>query len=592
MKPNDSGQNSNTPMIRRQQFFSEGYIKEIHISPRGDKSAYIAKNNEWRSIHVLPIVGQNAFANIINDENHIKKMRFVGNKYIVYVYSDENNNMKLISVNLETKERKDISPIDDAKSIHIANGKNAIMTISYNGRGYFLHKIDLLSGFTQLVKEDVAPIVAIFDNDLKLKLCYKNISGQTADVFINDGTTNGRQIDQINLRQEKYISATDGYCWKLSVGKNNQMRLASFNLKNNAQSQIIMEGVSELSDCEVLFGENGTPLLATLCRNRRVTVPLCNSAKRPIERLNRELGKSDWHIVDSTQDRKVWLVCASDPRKPNKYYLYDTENGNKKQVATSINSLEKTNLPTTKWVKIPTRDGSSIRGYLTKNYSDKSPLVIMVHSGKRYNWEFYPLVQLLANRGYSTLCINYRTNSDEMVGAEFTRGTMDILDSANYALKNKITSAGNISIIASKKGASHAVPAFLKNPKLFTSCILLSPIFPSGNNPLLNKKTLNEIRKPLIVISNAQNARNAYSSSAGLGSLFSYILCKEAKHNNLTAGLIETSLAKAHKNPKYEKISAKDLGEAIPLFDGFGLIKNNWTEFNPEEENESNYDML
>src|SRR3546814_10460448 len=64
--------------------------------------------------------------------------------------------------------------------------------------------------------------------------------------------------------------------------------------------------------------------------------------------------------------------------------------------------------------KVSTRDGLVIHGYLTVPAgSDGKNLPLIVHPhggppGPRDEWGFNPEVQLLANRGYAVLQMNYR----------------------------------------------------------------------------------------------------------------------------------------------------------------------------------------
>ena len=64
-------------------------------------------------------------------------------------------------------------------------------------------------------------------------------------------------------------------------------------------------------------------------------------------------------------------------------------------------------------IEYKAKDGLTIHGYLTKPVGVEAknlPTVLLVHGGPwgRDNWGYDPLVQLLANRGYAVLQVNYR----------------------------------------------------------------------------------------------------------------------------------------------------------------------------------------
>jgi dipeptidyl aminopeptidase/acylaminoacyl peptidase len=64
-------------------------------------------------------------------------------------------------------------------------------------------------------------------------------------------------------------------------------------------------------------------------------------------------------------------------------------------------------------IEYKSRDGLLIRGYLTVplgSSGTKLPLIVVPHGGPavRDRWEFDPMVQFLANRGYAVLQMNFR----------------------------------------------------------------------------------------------------------------------------------------------------------------------------------------
>ena len=64
-------------------------------------------------------------------------------------------------------------------------------------------------------------------------------------------------------------------------------------------------------------------------------------------------------------------------------------------------------------ISFKAKDGLTIHGYLTKPVGVEAknlPTVLLVHGGPwaRDTWGYNPLVQLLANRGYAVLQVNFR----------------------------------------------------------------------------------------------------------------------------------------------------------------------------------------
>lgn len=569
-----------------EDFFPVDVIKSALISPDGSKVAYIARNNGLDSIHIIPTVGKSNFSNVITDNVHIKYMRFVGES-IVYTCVDENNKMQIKSVDLKSKNRKIISPINDAKSIRvIATGASSVIVLSYNGTNYFTHKIDVTNGSAKQIKKDVFPLVALFDENLTPMLWYKNISAQSADVFVNDGTKGGRQIDQIDPKKEKYIFASEKCCYKLS-SREKGVAIVSLKFDSGEQHETEVTGV-ELSDCKVLFDAHGNLQIAEIDKSRKTNVALGGSAQRSIDHLNNKFNNCDWSVVDSTTDKSGWLICVTNPRESNKYYYYDIRNMSTTHIATTHNSFPKKKLRSTECVKIQRRDGSFIRGYLTKGveHSKDSPLVIMVRHG-RYNWEFTPLAQLLANRGYTVLCLNCRTGD---------QNSSDIITATKWCSREKIVSEGKATIIAHSRSVLAAVESFCKHKNLFTGCALLSPIFPEERDPVEIQKIIGGINKHFLVVNSIKNAgclKDSNTRETIKHNPATY-LEYDKKPNNVSAVLVvEIFLSNIYGNNRCKEDSSRISHDFSVVVDNLNVMKSKGaSEHVNLDESVSNYDML
>ncbi|MDR1561325.1 MAG: prolyl oligopeptidase family serine peptidase, partial [Holosporaceae bacterium] len=149
--------------------------------------------------------------------------------------------------------------------------------------------------------------------------------------------------------------------------------------------------------------------------------------------------------------------------------------------------------------KVPTiiksRDGLNLVCYLTKSYNfeiaNPRKLVIFVHGGPWWRDSDYcdPDVQLLANRGYSVLQINYRGSTG--FGKKFTNagdGNLDkirndIIDGVNWAIKNKIADKDHIAIMGGSFGGYAVLAGLAFTPEVF--CCGVDLVGPSNFITLL-----------------------------------------------------------------------------------------------------------
>lgn len=150
--------------------------------------------------------------------------------------------------------------------------------------------------------------------------------------------------------------------------------------------------------------------------------------------------------------------------KPGNYYLYDVKKQSLKFLFNEQKSLSKYKFREMKPVVIKSRDGLDLVCYLTRGDSTKK-LIMLVHGGpwSRDSYGFNEEVQLLANRGYSVLQVNYRGSLG--FGKKFTSAANmnfdkirnDIIDAANWAIENDIADKDKIAIMGRSFGGYSAL---------------------------------------------------------------------------------------------------------------------------------------
>jgi dipeptidyl aminopeptidase/acylaminoacyl peptidase len=113
------------------------------------------------------------------------------------------------------------------------------------------------------------------------------------------------------------------------------------------------------------------------------------------------------------------------------------------------------------------------------------PLIVMPHGGPwvRDVWGFDPLVQLLANRGYAVLQMNYRGSPG--FGAEFSRIAKheigrgiqdDIEDGARWAIAQHLADPKRVAIVGISYGGYSALFGLAKSPGLYRCGISIAGV--------------------------------------------------------------------------------------------------------------------
>jgi dipeptidyl aminopeptidase/acylaminoacyl peptidase len=139
-------------------------------------------------------------------------------------------------------------------------------------------------------------------------------------------------------------------------------------------------------------------------------------------------------------------------------------------------------------IKYKARDGLLIRGYLTVpkgQKPEKLPLVMMPHGGPwaRDVWGFDPLVQMLANRGYAVLQVNFRGSigyGDEFAekGRKEFGGAVqhDIEDGTRWAIAQGIADPKRVAIVGGSFGGYCALHALGKSRDLYRCGVAMAAV--------------------------------------------------------------------------------------------------------------------
>lgn len=209
------------------------------------------------------------------------------------------------------------------------------------------------------------------------------------------------------------------------------------------------------------------------------------------------------HIVGVERSRKLdrWLVRIRSDREPESFVVFDwptksvlgrirTELANAAQDRTY-------SLAESEFVRIPTRDGKSIDGFLTKKVHElpkwstqkqlaQRPMIIYLHGGPARDDRkgYYEDVQFLASRGYAVLQINYRGSTGRGIGFEsapyqaFDQAPLDDIDSAiDWAVKEGVTTRGHIGVMGASFGGYLSTLMALHRPQGIACAVSLSGLY-------------------------------------------------------------------------------------------------------------------
>jgi dipeptidyl aminopeptidase/acylaminoacyl peptidase len=188
-------------------------------------------------------------------------------------------------------------------------------------------------------------------------------------------------------------------------------------------------------------------------------------------------------FVNFANDGKFGLLHVFSDRNPGDFYLFDTTKKNAQYIGSQRRWLDPEQLAPKQAISFKARDGVELHGYLTlpRGESKNLPLVVNPHGGPhgiRDDWEFSNEEQLLANRGYAVLRVNYRGSGG--YGADFLKSGYgqwglamqdDVTDATLWAVQQGYADPKRLCIYGASYGGYAALEGVVREPDLYRCAI-------------------------------------------------------------------------------------------------------------------------
>lgn len=229
----------------------------------------------------------------------------------------------------------------------------------------------------------------------------------------------------------------------------------------------------------------------------------------------KERLEGDFGISSRTDDDRIWIVWNDPLTKPAATWIYDREAGALTPFYISRPELAGMPLQPMHPVEIASRDGLTLPSYLTlppgcdpagTGRPDAAvPMVLLVHGGPwaRDSYGFNAAHQLLANRGYGVLSVNFRGSTG--FGKDFLNAGNkqwglkmhdDLIDAVNWAIGERIAQADKVAIMGGSYGGYATLAGLTFTPDTFACGVDI--VGPSNLETLL--ETIPPYWAPLVKI--------------------------------------------------------------------------------------------
>ncbi|MCG8554521.1 MAG: S9 family peptidase [Proteobacteria bacterium] len=440
------------------------------------------------------------------------------NKHILYLQdAGGDENFHVFSVNLKSGKKVDLTPFPkvQARVVGVSYRRPKEVVIGVNQRSKQLHDlylVNLVTGERKLLEENPGFMQWLVDADYRVRLAMS----MTPDggIRIMRKKAQRRSAAKVKAARGKKEPASspspmDGwelfqkvpfgdelgtgpiafdrrgkhvYMW--DSRERNTSALTRVNLKTG-KFKLIAEHAKADGERLHMHPTSHRVLAVSFNHARREWRFLDRAVERDFKRLS-NVSRGEVNVVSATLDNKRWIVAYVEDAGPVRYYLYDRRTKKPRFLFTHRTALEKLQLARMHPRVIKSRDGLELVNYLSLPASadpdgdgkpaQAMPTVLLVHGGPwaRDRWGYDGLHQLLANRGYAVLSVNYRGSTG--FGKAFTNagdgewaGKMhdDLIDSIDWAVAEGITDKDKVCIVGGSYGGYATLVGLTSTPERF-----------------------------------------------------------------------------------------------------------------------------
>ena len=485
------------PLIPLEHFFDNPEIGGAQISPDGRWLSYVKPYKGKLNVYIRPVNGTEADERVMTTDT----VRPVGQyfwsrdgRYILYAQDKGGNeNFRIYAVDPKqpgVPVARDLTPFDKVRASIFAVPRRTPgkILIGLNKRiptAFDAYWLDLASGKLDLAVENPGRQGGyMIDNSGQIRVATQSTPTGANEILVRakDGDpwrtllTTPASEDVSPLR-----IAPDGrhLYVESNAGAVNLSRLLLLDLDTGKETLIESDPKGEVDFGSAVFSDVTDSLIATAYTGDTVRI---YSRSKKLTKLLADVGKlhdGTPGITSSTADESKYIVAFNSPTDPGATYLYDAKTGQSKFLFRPRPWLKPAELSNVTPVSFTARDGLSLHGYLTtpRGVEAKNlPMVLLVHGGPwaRDNWGYQPEAQLLANRGYGVLQVNYRGSTG--YGKSFYNAAVkefsgkmhtDLLDGVNWAVQQGIASPKKVGIYGGSYGGYATLVGVTFSPDAF-----------------------------------------------------------------------------------------------------------------------------
>ena len=631
--PRAAAETSAPDLIPRKILFGNPVKAGAEVSPDGKWIAWRAPRDGVMNIFVAPVDHPEAGEFVTAEKRAITQFIWTySSRHILYLQDEGGNeNYHVFAADLDSRAVRDLTPFPGVRAglQHASRKIRDEVMIALNKRDprYFdLYRLNYRTGALTLVAENPGYLGFFVDDEFVARFAFKPLPDGGVDYLIarNPGKFEPWQTVSRDDAMTTGILDADFAERKVFMRSSKDRDTAALYRADLATGARTLLAEDEKADVGGVIFDRAThePLAYFTNYDRPRAHVLSEKVRGDIAFLAHEFG-DDWRLASRSEDDHLAVISVSSDVKPLSFYLYDRAAKTLTKLFDARPELADAPLGAMRPRVIRSRDGLDLVSYLTLPKGSDAvepgvpekplPLVLEVHGGPwgRTSFGFSGYAQWLANRGYATLAVNFRSSTG--FGKAFANAgdrewgrkmDDDLLDAVAWAIDNKIADPAHIAIMGGSYGGYATLASMTRNPDIYACGVDLfgpsdldqllrtvppywaanraklinalgDPATPEGQALLKERSPLfqaDRIKKPLMIVQGARDPRVVKAHSDEIvaalqsrGVPVTYVVVGNEGHgftqpeNNIAINALAESFLKSCLGGRAEPIHAEEM---------------------------------
>ena len=483
------------PLIPLTAFFDNPERAAARIAPDGRSLAYLAPADGVMNVWVKA-TSEDDGRPVTNDRDRGVRSYFWSRDSARILYlqdtgGDENFHVLAVSLDAPARPARDLTPFPGVKAgvVAVPRETPGEILVSMNLRdpsAFDPYRLRLANGRLTRIAENPGNVIGwLADREGRLRAAYGQTPTGDYEILVRDqeGEPFRRLADFANEDDgHPYAFSPDGAeLWVGSARDNDTRRLVAIDCGTGAERTI--DGNDDVDLAGLFLRETTGELQGALYVDDRLELHSFDDDLASHWEAVRAIHAGDPGGFSRDAGERVWTVAFDDDRDPGATYLYDRETRAATFLFRPRPWLDPEHLAPMEPVRITSRDGLTLRCYVTRPLDSgpgPHPTVLLVHGGPwaRDSWGYHAEAQFLANRGYAVLQVNYRGSTGFgkafMHAAEHEfAGKMhdDLVDAVGWAVAQGIADPARVGVYGGSYGGYAALVGATFTPDLFAAVV-------------------------------------------------------------------------------------------------------------------------